>query len=135
MDEGTERRYVLAALAVVLVAVGVLAVVDYARRPAATPRIELTRRCLEREKHLTVLDLPLDSFLAAAPGGGLVTFIETNRVEIGIAGSPQEAARLVDAGHGAVPPLGAVQLDGDVVTAWERPPSPTQRQTFLDCKY
>jgi hypothetical protein len=132
MDTAAERRYVLAALALIVAVAGVLVAVDLVRQPSVPPRVELMRRCFEQEKGFLVLELPLGSTFSEADEGGLVTVIETNRTQIAIAGSEEEAARLA---RTAVAGPGVVERRADIVVAWERAPSPTQRQALLDCAY
>lgn len=136
--EEVERRYVLTALGVVIGVVALLATVDLLRdvRAEELTRIELMRRCLEKERGFPVLELPVNSFLAEAEQGGLRAIVEvTNEVRVGIAGSEATAGRFVREAIRRTQNRRRVERRGDIVVVWKRPPSPTQRQTVFECAY
>jgi hypothetical protein len=95
----------------------------------------LTRRCLEREKGLTVEATTGDPIAASASGGTLRTEIEGGLVTISIAGSQAEADRLLAAyaAAGDTPPR--LDAHGRYIALWLRDPSPTKRQVTYDCAY
>ena len=107
----------------------------YERLHHETPRIELTQRCLTRERRLTIASGERDPIAASASGGWLVTTVETNNVHISIAGSEREAVRIADAYQAVADLGGRLELRGSHVYLWGRPPSPTQRQALYDCEY
>ncbi len=135
-----EWRYVSVAFAVV----GVLVVAQLAGwlvyrsvhdEPTA---LELTEKCLRREKLLAVDSNRNDPIARTARGGALVTRVEQNGVQVAIASTEEEARRLA-AAYLAIGRKIELRLDvrGNVVYVWEAPrkPSPTQRQTMYDCWY
>jgi hypothetical protein len=101
-----------------------------------TSRIDLTRRCLTRERGLAIESGIRDPLAASASRGWLATTVEGNRVHISIAGSDKEAARIAS-GYQAVAEalVGRLELRGSHVYLWDRPASPTQRQALYDCEY
>ena len=63
--------------------------------------------------------------------------IETNGVTVAVAGDENEApsgSRQPTARSGATSAT-RLELRGRTVYLWERPPSPTQRQTMFNCTY
>jgi hypothetical protein len=133
----TERRAarlgLLAASVLVLVQVGVASAWSLTHDDPTI--LELTRRCLEREKGLAVEPTRDDPVAASASGGTLRTEIEGGLVTISIAGSQAEADRLLAAytAGGNRPP--GLDAHGRYVALWLRDPSPTQRQATYDCAY
>ena len=138
--QAEEWRYVSVALAVV----GILVVAQLAgwlvyrsvhHGPTA---LELTEKCLRREKLLEVDSSRSDPIARTARGGALVTRVEDNGVQVAIARTEEEARRLA-AAYLAIGRKIELRLDvrGNVVYVWEAPrePSPTQRQTMYDCWY
>lgn len=94
--------------------------------------LELTRRCLEREKGASVAATRGDPVAASAGGGSLTAVVEGGLVTISVARSEAEVARLRAAYAGAGARL---DVHGRYVALWLRAPSPTQRQTTYDCAY
>ncbi len=64
----------------------------YERLHHETSRIDLTVRCLTRERGLSIESGEPDPIAAGASGGWLVTTVETNGVHISIVGSEDEAS-------------------------------------------
>jgi hypothetical protein len=96
--------------------------------------LDLTRRCLEREKGLAVE--PANHPVAAtASGGALATVVEGNAVTIGVGRSEAEVERLRSAYAAEGDPGTRLDLHGRYVALWHREPSPTQRQVTYDCAY
>lgn len=139
---GTASSYEWAYLRAGLVAVAVLLVVavvgwrvQQAVGDEAATALERTTICLRYEKHATI-QTSVDPVARSADEGALRTVIETNAVTMSIASSPEEAGRIMSAYRAVAPELGArLELRGRTVYLWERPPSPTQRQTLFDCTY
>ena len=132
----TDRRAARVGVVVALVVVGAQLVVGAAWSlghddPTA---LELTRRCLEREKGLTVEPAADDPVAASAGGGALRTIVEGNLVTISVGTSATEVARLGEA-YGADSPGPRLDVRGRYVALWRRDPSPTQRQATYDCAY
>jgi len=97
--------------------------------------LQLTRRCLEREKGLAVEPPIGDAVAATARGGALRTVVEGNLVTISVAASAAEVERL-HAGYAAPGDPGSrLDVHGRYVALWLREPSPTQRQATYDCAY
>ena len=97
--------------------------------------LELTRRCLEREKGLTVQRTQDDPVAESARGGTLRTDIEGGLVTLSIATSQAEVERLRAAYSAAGDPGERLDIHGRYVSLWLRDPSPTKRQTVYDCAY
>ena len=94
-----------------------------------------TRRCLEFEKHAAI-EPTRDPIAGSADLGALDTVIETNGVTVSVAGDTKQATRIVANYRSVGGDLGErLELRGRTVYLWERPPSPTQRQTLFDCVY
>jgi hypothetical protein len=101
-----------------------------------TPPLELTVRCLTREKLLELGPATGDPIAASAGEGWVATRIEGNGVHIAIAGSGSEAERIVELYQMVGGTLaGKLERRGRVVYLWEGVSSPTQRQTVYDCHY
>lgn len=98
-------------------------------------RLELTRRCLEREKGLVVESAADDPVASSARGGALRTVAEGGLVTIGIATSAAEVERLRAAYSASGDPGSRLDIHGRYVALWLREPSPTQRQLTYDCVY
>ncbi len=101
--------------------------------------LELTEKCLRREKLLPIEPVAPDSIASTARGGALATRVEGNGVQVVIATSDDEAEDLAAAfleteGRNIEARL---EVRGRVVYVWEaaQEPSPTQRQTMYDCWY
>jgi hypothetical protein len=133
----TERRAarigVVAALTVVVAQLGVASAWSLTHDDPTI--LDLTRRCLEREKGLTVGPTTDDPVAASASGGTLRTVVEGGLVTLGIARSQAEVERLraAYAAEGVGEPR--LDLHGRYVALWLRDPSPTQRQAVYDCAY
>lgn len=135
-----EWRYLRAAcvVVVVLVAAELTGWVVYRSVHDDPTALELTEKCLRREKLLTIESLSGDEIARTARGGTLATRVEGNGVQVVIAKSDGEAAQLADAYLKTGRKI-RLRLDrrGHVLYVWEMPrvPSPTQRQTMYDCWY
>lgn len=93
------------------------------------------RRCLTQEKGVPI-KATWDPIALNADLGALDTVIETNRITVSVAGDRKEAERIVANYRAVGGELGPrLELRGRTVYLWERPPSPTQRQTMFDCTY
>lgn len=98
--------------------------------------LELTERCLEREKGLRVEPTVGDPVAGSARGGTLRTVVEGGLVTLSVATSRDEVTRLAAAYAAGTPGLGTrLDVHGRYVALWLREPSPTQRQTTYDCAY
>jgi hypothetical protein len=106
------------------------------REPSA---LELTEKCLRREKLLPIESIGVDPIASTARGGALATRVEGNGVQVVIATSDAEARDLRTTYLQRAGRKIELRLDmrGRVFYVWElpRPPSPTQRQTMYDCWY
>jgi len=133
----TERRAALLGLAGALVlVVAQLAVASSWSLTHDDPtELELTRRCLEREKLLAVEETQGDPVAATARGGTLSTIVEGGLVTISVATSEAEVERLRAAYAGLGEPGGRLDPYGRYVSHWLREPSVTQRQAVYDCAY
>jgi hypothetical protein len=99
------------------------------------PAFEETARCLVNEKSAAV-ETTRDPIARSADLGALDTVIETNHVTVSVASSSERAERIVESYRSVGGELGErLELRGRTVYLWERPPSPTQRQTLFDCTY
>lgn len=108
----------------------------YAQFHHVTSRIDLTVRCLTRERGLVIETGGRDPIAASARGGWLVSTVEGNGVHISIAGSEDEARRIAAAYRSVASALeGRLEQRGSHVYLWDRPSSPTQRQVLYDCEY
>ncbi len=96
--------------------------------------LELTRRCLEREKGLVVGPTSADAVAESARGGTLRTIVEGNLVTISVATSLAELERL-RAAYANRDPGPRLDVYGRYLNLWLRDPSPTQRQGTYDCAY
>jgi len=132
----TDVRAARLGLAVAVVVVGAQAVVGAAWSLSHDDptELELTARCLEREKGLTLEETTDDPVAASAHGGTLRTIVEGNLVTLSVATSQAEAERLRAAYASSNP---GVRLDvrGRYVALWLRDPSRSQRQATYDCAY
>ena len=101
--------------------------------------LELTERCLRREKLLAIESIAGDPVATTARGGALATRVAGNGVHLAIARSDEEAARLADTYLRTEGRRIDLRLDvrGRVVYVWEavRAPHSTERQTMYDCWY
>jgi hypothetical protein len=135
-----EWRYLRAACAVVavLVVAQLLGWAVYRSVHHGPTALELTEKCLRREKLLPIESLTGDPIARTASGGTLATRVGENGVQVVIATSDDEAARLEDAYLETGRKI-RLRLDvrGRVLYVWELPrlPSPTERQTMYDCWY
>ena len=93
------------------------------------------RRCLVDEKG-AVVEETTDPIAESAELGSLRTLIETNGVTVAVASSTARAQRIAANYRSVGGDLGErLELRGRTVFLWDRPPSPTQRQTLYDCTY
>jgi hypothetical protein len=97
--------------------------------------LELTRRCLEREKGLVVEPVADDPVAASARGGSVRAHVEGGLVTIGIATSRAEVERLRAAYAAAGDPGPRLDVTGRYVELWLREPSANQRRIARDCVY
>ena len=138
VEEWRYLRVAFAFVAVVVVAevTGWLVYRSVHRGP--TP-LELTEKCLRREKLLVIEPVAGDEIARKATGGAIGTRVEGNGVHVAIAKSDEEARELADAYLRTSGRRIDLRLDvrGRVIYVWELPrtPSPTQRQTMYDCWY
>jgi hypothetical protein len=136
-----EWRYlrVACALVALLVAAEVVGWLAYRSRPHGPSALELTEKCLRREKLLPIESIGDDPIASTARGGAIATRVEGNGVHVAIAKSEAEAAELADAYLRTAGRRIRLRLEvrGRVVYVWEqsREPTPTQRQTMYDCWY
>lgn len=136
--EAWEWRYLRRAL-VALAALVVLQIAGwlvYRSVHEETPPLELTVRCLTREKLLELGPTTGDPIAASAGEGWVATRVEGNGVHAAIARSTSEAERIVELYQSVAGELaGKLERRGKVVYLWEGVASPTQRQTMYDCHY
>jgi hypothetical protein len=132
----TDARAARFGLVVATVVVGAQAVVGAAWSLTHDDPTELglTRRCLEREKGLTIEDAADDPVAQSARGGTLRTVVEGNLVTLSVATSEAEAARL-RAAYAVGDPGARLDVRGRYVALWLRNPSRSQRQATYDCAY
>lgn len=97
--------------------------------------LELTRRCLEREKGLAVEPTRDDPVAEAASGGTLRAIVEGGLVTLSVAGSAAEVERLRATYVASGDPGPRLEVHGRYLALWLRAPSPTQRQVTHDCAY
>jgi hypothetical protein len=92
-------------------------------------------RCLEVEKGLK-LETTRDPIARSAELGALRAVVETNGVTVSVASGTKRAERIVASYHAIGGELqGRLERRGRLVYLWDRPASPTQRQTMFDCTY
>jgi hypothetical protein len=136
-----EWRYLQVACAVIVViVVTALAgwIVDRSLHddPSA---LELTEKCLRREKLLPIEPSPVDAIASTARGGTLATRVEGTGVLVVIAKSDEEAKDLVNTYLQTTGRNIEARLDvrGRVIYVWEGAfgPLSTQRETMYDCWY
>jgi hypothetical protein len=97
--------------------------------------LQLTRRCLEREKGFGIEATRSDPIAESARGGTLRAIVEGGLVTLSIANSQAEVGRLV-AAYSAGGDLGArLDVHGRYVALWLRAPTRPQRQDTYDCAY
>ncbi len=99
-------------------------------------RLELTLRCLNVEKGLTTVAPARDPLARSAGDGSLETTIEGNDVTVALAGSDEQALKLVRDYNAVASALeGRLERRGRIVYLWRFVSSPTQRQVIYDCRY
>ena len=132
----TDVRAALLGLAVAVVVVGAQGAVGAAWSLSHDDptKLELTTRCLEREKGLTIEETTDDPVGASAHGGTLRTVVEGNLVTLSVATSQDEVERL-RAAYAKDDPGVRLDVRGRYVALWLRAPSPSQRQATYDCAY
>jgi hypothetical protein len=127
--------YVLVGVVVVAQVVGWIVYRSVHDEPTA---LELTEKCLRREKLLDVQFGGIDPIAGSARKGALATRVGDNRVVVVIAASDDEAVELADA-YLATGRKIELRLDRRVrvIYVWELPrePSSVERQTMYDCWY
>jgi hypothetical protein len=134
VDERRAARLGLSAAAVVvLVQLGVGAA--WSLRNDDPTELDLTRRCLERDKGLTIEATTEDSVAASASGGTLRTVVEGGLVTVSVAGSHAEVERLRAAYATHDDPGRRLDVHGRYVFFWLREPRRGQRQVTYDCAY
>ena len=97
--------------------------------------LELTRRCLEQDRGLTVESTAGDPVAASARGGTFRTVIEGGLVTVSAATSQAEVERLRAAYAARGDPGGRLDVHGGYVYLWLRDPRRGQRQATYDCAY
>ena len=97
--------------------------------------LELTRRCLEREKGFAVDETTGDPVAGSASGGTLRAIVEGGLVTLSIAGSTAEVERLRAAYTATGDPGPRLDVHGRYVALWLREPARGQRQHTYDCAY
>jgi hypothetical protein len=97
---------------------------------------ELMVRCLHNEKGVVVdLDFP-DVVARGAGGGAFSAVVETNGVHVSIGRDAGDAERVVARYQNVADHLpGRLLQRGRTVYLFDRPFSPTQLQTLIDCEY
>ena len=136
-----EWRYLRAAcvVVVVLVAAELTGWVVYRSVHDDPTPLELTEKCLRREKLLPIEPIIGDPVALTASGGALATRVLGNGVHVVIAKSDEEAARLVATYLNTTGRNIKIRLDerGRVIYVWEavRAPHSIERQTMYDCWY
>jgi hypothetical protein len=138
-ERALEVRYVLAAVLAVAVILGAQLIGwgIYEAVHHDITKYELITRCLEREKLLPVVATPTkDPFTVMADRGAFSVNIEGNRLEVAVTSSSRKASRLA-AEYRAIYPDVANRLEtlNTGVYLWATEPSPSQRQTAVDCVY
>ena len=133
--EWTYLRAALVVVAVLVVADVVAWKVHDLRNPPPT-RLESAVRCFEAEKGVLVKVPAGDPLSASAAAGSLRTTVEGNGVIVVLAGSEEQARALEQTYRNVGGDLsGRLERRGRTVYLWDRPSSPTQRQTTYDCQY
>ena len=132
----TDARAARLGLAAAVVVVGAQAVVGTAWSLSHDDptELELTTRCLEREKGLAIKQPTDDTVARSAHGGTLRTVVEGNLVTLSLATSQDEVERL-RAAYAKGDPGVRLDVRGRYVALWLRDPSPSQRQATYDCAY
>jgi hypothetical protein len=136
-----EWRYLRAACVVVaaLVAAELAGWLVYRSVHDEPTALELTEKCLRREKLLPIEPVVGDPVALTAGGGALGTRVLGNGVHVVIAKSDEEAARLVASYLNTIGRNIKIRLDerGRVIYVWEavRAPHSIERQTMYDCWY
>jgi hypothetical protein len=97
--------------------------------------LELTRRCLVREKGFAVEETRGDPVAASASGGTLRAIVEGGLVTLSIAGDTAEVKRLRAAYASNGDPGPRLDVHGRYVALWLREPTRGQRQHTYDCAY
>jgi hypothetical protein len=136
-----EWRYLRGASAIVavLVVAELAGWIVYRTAHHEPTALELTERCLRREKQLPIESIAGDRIASMARGGALATRVAGNGVRVAIARSDEEATRLAESYLRTEGRKIGIRLDrrGRVVYVWEavRAPHSTERQTMYDCWY
>jgi cell wall-associated NlpC family hydrolase len=99
------------------------------------PGFQQMSKCLVNEKGAR-LETLRDPIASSAELGALRTVVETNGVTASVAGDESQARRIAADYRSVAGDLGErLELRRRTVYLWDRPPSPTQRQTMFDCTY
>jgi hypothetical protein len=132
----TDARAARLGLVVATILVGAQAVVGAAWSLSHDDPTELalTKRCLEREKGLTIEETTNDPVAESADGGTLRTIVEGNLVTLSLGTSKDEVERLA-AGYAEDDPGPRLDVRGRYVALWLRDPTRSQRQDTYDCAY
>lgn len=133
----TERRAATIGVVVALVLVAAQLVVGsaWSLTHDDPTELELTWRCLEREKGLAVEPTTGDPVAESARGGTLRTFVEGGLVTLSVATSTAEVERLRAAYGSDGDPGARLDVRGRYVALWLREPTRGQRQVTYDCAY
>ena len=82
------------------------------------------------------LETPRDPIAQSAELGALRTVVETNGITVAVASGSKSAEKIIASYHAIAGELeGRLEQRGRLVYLWDRPASPTQRQTMFDCTY
>jgi hypothetical protein len=134
----TDARAARLGLAVAAVAAGIQALVGTAWSLSHDDPtdLELTARCFTREMGTRVEPTTGDPVASSASGGTLTTDVEGNLVTVALVASAGEADRL----RASYLALGGdvssrLEVRGEYVRLWHRPPSESQRATANGCEY
>jgi hypothetical protein len=138
-ERAIELRYVVAAMLVMAVILGAQLIGwgIYEAVHHDTTKYELITRCLEREKQLALVPTPTqDPFTVMADQGAFSTTIEGNRLDVAVTSSSRKAERLAAEYRAIFPEVaGRLETLNTGVYLWTIEPTPTQRQTAIDCVY
>jgi hypothetical protein len=133
IERRAARLGLVGALVVVLAQLGIG--VGWSLTHDDPTELELTRRCLAREKGLVVGPTRGDPVAESALGGTLRTVVEGGLVTLSAARSQAEVERLRSAYSAAGDPGTRLDVRGRYVALWLRAPSRSQRQVTYDCAY
>jgi hypothetical protein len=132
-DSGAARLGLVAALMLVLAQAAAGAAWSLTHDDPT--ELELTRRCLEREKGFEIRETSGDAVAETARGGTLRAIVEGGLVTLSIATSSAEVDRLRAAYAVGGDPGDRLDVHGRYVALWLRDPTRGQRQHTYDCAY